>query len=678
MAIDFLEERPAVTAGDARSDDDIVAAVTETVDQLRGDFDARNKLHEKIDQTLFGDNIVSVPEAFRDLVKPDRGASALAMNMATTVVAALTVNPPAHLFQPTGFGDSHQINATLREHFFDASWLRQEEEANAPLFRLFMWDIVTKGEGVIKTVQRSKRAWSDYATQQKATLTKYGDLDYVEQDRLFNAETEEYKRAAAYPIASIDVPPSTFMYLPTEDGYSLCCEVKQVPYYDALVRHGAGLDRSGKVVTQAMGMGVPEDEWHRVMSGVKYLTMLEVWDWKECKHVLLGPGQVSSQGSQLGRGTLARKYKHGYGNPTTKTLRGPYFHARGTTSSSRLPDRAGLSMFYGFLDIFPALDTLLSVQQINALLYGLGAFHRTTPPGADPTLPETEFGRDGTEQAKAEVIKIGEIFPYGVAPIDMPRGGVDLDKAIATKRGLLNLALPEVLQGVVDTTESGYQLSQAIHIARLAFDPLVQNAERALARRTGFESWLIENRIKETCYVWGEPPKGRKRRQADAGWLGIGPDELKGVHRYKVRLNPETPTNRVVDVRLHAEMVSNGFETKAQAIEALGGNPDEVEQGLMLEMLKQDPAVLEEMKRRAFQQLGFADQKALAGAEQAAGMGQPDPGAALQGMGQVFQPGQGGMPIAPGMPGISPGIPATPAGGPGGVPNPPGAPGLGG
>lgn len=676
MAIDFLEERPAVTAGGAQDDADLVAAVTEQVQQLREDFDARNKLCERIDRVLFGDEPVSVPEAFRDLTKPVR--SPLAINMATTVVAALTVNAPAHLFQPTGFGDSHQVNATLREHYFDASWLRQEEEADSPLFRLFMWDVVTKGEGVIKTVQRSRRAWSDYGRLQATTLDKYGRLDYGEQDRVFREATEEYKRGAAYPIASIDVPPQTFFYVRTEDGFSCCAEVKQVPYYDALVRHGAGLDRNGRVVTQAMGVGVPEEDWHRVMSGVKYLTMIEVWDWRECKHVLLGPGQISSQAATLGRGTLARRYKHGYGNPATKTLRGPYFHARGTTSSSRLPDRAGLSMFYGFLDIFPALDTLLSVQQINALLYGLGAFKRTTPPGVGPDLPEAEFGREGTEQAKAETIQVGTILPYDVAPIDMPRGGVDLDKAIATKRGLLNLALPEVLQGVVDTTESGYQLSQAIHIARLAFDPLVQNAERALARRTGFESWLIENRIRETCYVWGEPPKGRRRRTADAGWLGIGPDELNGVHRYKVRLNPETPTNRVVDVRLHAEMVSNGFETKAQAIEALGGNPDEVEQGLMLEMLKQDPAVLDEMKRRAFQKLGFSDQQALAGAEQAMGQGvNADPGAALQGMGQIFQAGQEGMPIAPPMPGVSPGIPATPAGGPGGVPNPAGVPGLG-
>lgn len=671
----FLEERPAVTVGSSDRDADVVAAVTEQVEQLQESFSARNKLCERVDRVLFGDDPVNVPEAFKDLAKPVK--SPLPINMATTVVAALTVNAPATLFQPTGFGDSHQVNATLREHFFDASWLRQEEETGNPIFRLFAWDVVTKGEGVIKTIQRAKRAWSDYGERQTRALKEAADLDYPEQDRVFRESTEAYKRGAAYPIASIDVPPQTFFYLPTEDGFSLCAEVKQVPYYDALVRHGAGLDRNGRVVTQAMGLGVPEADWHRVMSGVKYLTMLEVWDWRVCRHVLLGPGQVSSRSNGLGRGTLAREYKHGYGNPTTKTLRGPYFHARGTTSSSRLPDRAGLSMFFGFLDIFPALDTLLSVQQINALLYGLGAFKRVTPPGAGPDLPESDFGRDGVERAKAETITVGEIIPYDVAPIDMPRGGVDLDKAIQTSRGLLNLALPEVLQGVVDTTESGYQLSQAIHIARLAFDPIVQNMERTLARRTGFESWLIENRIRETCYVWGEPPKGGSKRTADAGWLGIGPDELQGVHRYKIRLNPETPTNRVVDVRLHAEMVSNGFETRAMAVEALGGNPDEVEQGLMLEMFKQRPEVVDHMMQRALQKLGLADQKALQGAEQQGG--QPaDPGADLQGMGQVFMPGQEGMPITPTVPGQGPGIPATPAGGPGGVPNPAGVPGLGG
>jgi hypothetical protein len=673
-----LIERPATLSDGSPDEAGTVSEVCEIVDQLRTDFKPRDTVYEEIDRVVYGEVPIDIPAAYREFAEEVR--SPLPLHITNTITAAMTVNPPAVRFRPTRIGDTAQVNATLREHFFDASWIRQEDEADAQLFRKFMHALITKGEGILKTTERAKSAWAGYDSYSKKLLDdidkgEYKGLSPSEKDALYHGKTEEYKRGrASYPICTTDVPPECFYYLRGSHGLTCVAEVKRVPYYETLAQYEMGLDRGGKVVPMASGQAAPTQDWHRVMSKTRSLLMVEFWTRKECVYLLVGPGDVSSGSNQLGRGKMVKRFKHGYADPVTGALRGPYFQAMGITTSSRQVDKTGLSVIYGFLPLFPLLDRLLTARGANAEMTMYAAFQRTTPDGGGLSDP-TGYGSDGTPKQR-EPVKVvpGEILPFGVGPVEMPEAGREVDKMIQATRDMIELALPSVVQGIVDTTNSGYQLNQEVHLARLAWSPIVANAERALGRRVGFESWLIENRIMESVAVWGEPAK-KGRKSADAGWLSLGPDDLDGVHRYEVRLNPETPSNRVIDVRTHAEMVGQGFETRAMAIEELGLNPDEVERGLLLEQLKQDPVVLDRLKQRVFQGLGLADQRALEGADQRAGLppGQPDPGAALQGMGDVFMPGQAGQPLVPTVPGVQPGLPAAPPGMPGGVQGPPAA-----
>ena len=108
------------------------------------------------------------------------------------------------------------------------------------------------------------------------------------------------------------------------------------------------------------------------------------------------------------------------------------------------------------------------------------------------------------------------------------------------------------------------------------------------------------------------PGAGRRGSQSlRAGWQGVGPEELKGAHRYTVTLDPETPANKTLEIRSHVEMVKAGFESTAMAIEALGGDPGEVERELILENLKSSPEIQERLKQRVFQKLGLMDEQAL-------------------------------------------------------------------
>lgn len=643
------------------------ARYVELVRMLRDDFRDRDSLYTYIDDVIYGRLRPNIPKGYRKIGRARRNP--LAVHFVNTITAALTVEMPEVYYPLDGnASDAAQANSTKREHFFNASWEAQEDAADEPIFRRFVRPVVSKGEGVMKTVERSKTLWAAYSAYSKKLLERIesGDLaklDHDAKDRLYNHRTEEFKKAQApYPIVSIDVDPSSFYYWKGDHGIVCGVEHKRVPYLETLIRYNHALDANGRVVPAALGQALPAENWSRAMSGTSALTMSEVWTPKECVYLLSGPGQSGT--SDPGQAaTLVKKFSHRYADPLTQSLRGPYFHCRGTTTESRLPHRAGLGVLYGFLDLFVWLDELLTIQQINAVITGLASFKRNRPPPGS-NLAEPEVGEDGLPRPREPAsLEPGKVFDDDIGPVEMPRAGQALPEAVAQVREFLEMILPRVLQGIVDTTDSGYQLAQAVRLGRIAFDPIVKNVQRTMGKRVGFESWLIENAVGETVYVEGS--SGTSRR---GNVVSIGPDDLNGDHRYKVRLNSDATNEELIDVRKHAEMVQNGFESVAEAQEALGKNPDETELKILFEQAKQRPQVQQYLWQRVDQKMAQGQQAAMQSAQNALGPPPGQPGDALMGMGQVFEPGQAGMPIAPTMPGAAPGVPAVPAGAPGGIP----------
>jgi hypothetical protein len=242
------------------------------------------------------------------------------------------------------------------------------------------------------------------------------------------------------------------------------------------------------------------------------------------------------------------------------------------------------------------------------------------------------------------------------------------------------MAQPEVIRGGAGGAQSGYQLNQQAFLARLKWDPIVGNVSQCMADRTGFESWLIERRIGETVYAFAEekPPssKGRYQGQSRAGWIGIGPDDLNGVHRYQVRMDVSTPSDDVVLVRGIGEKMQLKLCTYEDAVREAGGNPDEVERSWLLQNMKQSGPVQQKLMELTFQKLGTILQsqmqspggpspQEMAGGIVPAGVGQPAPG------GPGVGGGQGGMP-PPGAGGPVPNAPPGP--GPGAMPGQPASP----
>jgi len=676
--------------GSGKSADEEAAerAVMELAGDLKRQFRDRDELYADIDAVLFGELPIEIPEAYRKTAIEVR--SPIALHIATTVTAALSVNPVTTVFKPIGFGDIYQQNSTLRENFFEASWKRQEAEARRQLLRLFMWSLAVKGEGVLKTLERTRTAWGEYSDKSsnlQKELDQVKEYDQDAKDRLYDHETENYKLSLPYPIATTDVPPETFYYTKNENGFTSVVEIKELPYVEALERFGAGLDSSGNVVSPKSWSGLDpraaelaRAEWSHVMGSGKSeqtIRCIEAWDYQTQVIMLSGPNQRrKGPTGSLGEGTLCRVLRHSYGDPLLRTLKGPYFHALGITTASRLPEHAGLSILFGFLRLFPLLDALLTMQGNAAYMTGYPAFKKTTPPGVLPGLPAMPYGTDAREaNSKAQTIEPGKLFPFDVAPIDQPRSGIDSDKLIENIQKMLEWALPSVVQGMVASDQSGYALNQAAYLARLGWDPIVSNAEVALGERTGFESWLVENRIGEKVYAWGEieAKKGKKTISgtSKATWLGVGPDDLKGVHRYETKLAPSTPSNEIIETRAIGEKMQLKLITYEDAVERSGANPDEVEKSWLLHDLKSSQEIQAKLKESILQKIGTLEASRM----QQAGV--PPPG--MPGMGSAGLPG--GTPGAPPMPGPG-GMPPNPVPSPGQglpiAPPPPGGAGPGG
>lgn len=664
--------------------------VTDIAQQLLSDFQARDQNLRETEALLFRRHEIKVPKAYED--STIRVKAPIALDMVNAIVAAMTINPPEVSFEPVASGSEAQNNAELREKFFTASWVRQEQEAGRQLFRAFMWNLIAYGEAVMKTVERSRSAWSDYRKQARA------------YDQEYDAETargkkDEAKKSAPYPIKSTDVPPDQFYYFLGENGYSYASEIKAVPYLDCLQRFGAGLSSNGVVVPEE-DIGLPRSQWGQVMSGLPTIDLVEMWDCEWCHYSLMGPGQAASTAGGLGRGTIVRSVRHGYGVPQTKTLRGPYFRAGGITTGTRDPETMSLGVLFGFLDLFVLNDQLLTLSSNAAFMTGYPAYKRNQPPGINMTSAigaaagpgVSPFGIDGGERDAERPVQVvpGEVLPFDVSPVEPPKTGVDLQKAGEQITTILNRILPPALTGQ-DSGSSGYQLNQSAYLGGLRYSPPQKNAELALGARTSFESWLIEERVQEKVYAWGPVPTVAPRRGynpgargAREGWLGVGPDELNGAHRYRVQLDAEVPSNKVLEVRTQVEMLQAGLTSRTQAMEELGQDPGAVERQLLIENMKRTPEVQKRLMDRVLQLLGLGEEQQLAElggppAPPGAAPGQPGPpggpggpGGLQMGAPDAFAPGQG-MPLAPPPPGSVTGMGATgPAMAPGGLPSNPG------
>jgi hypothetical protein len=602
--------------------EDRARAALDFVSDLREDFVQRDTMIQLIDRVVFLEQKVNIPSNFQDTAISVQ--SPLPRHIVNQIVAALSLNAPTVHFDPIKFGDDGEDDAAHRCRFFEGSWVRQQREKKRPLHRLFMDAVVTKGDGWFKTMERKNRAWAKYTPYSRDLLKELdrkvdsGEMDRDHATRMWDALTEEKKRGLPYPIETTEVPPEFMYYQRGEDGFVRIAEVSAVPYFETLIKHKSALNAKGEVVAMddVASLPLPMDKWGQVFgksnSMRQTIEKVELWDPEKCTVILRGPGDIVDK--RRGSGMMVEEWDHGYGDPNLGVLRGPYFQAAGILTSSREPHKAHLSVLYAYLHLFPLLNALLTMQSQAAFSFAYPAYRRTQAPTYN--LPDAPFGLAADEiVGNRQKIVPGAIFPHDIAPMDQPHTSVDLDKAIQFVKSMIDLALPDTVQGAVSGEMAGYALNQAAHLASLTWGPIVDNVQTCHAERTNWESALIEEKIGETVYVYGSVPQPRKRpgqpRQYKAGWIGLGPKEIDGVHNYEIELKPATINNDELELRIIHQELDMRLMSPEEAVRRRGRNPVEVERSWMLYELKQDPEIRNNMKQRIFQQLNILEQQSM-------------------------------------------------------------------
>lgn len=618
--------------GLTRRADDVAATETlNAVRQLESTFAQRNSLYRLIDEIVYLQHSVKIPKAYQRSaleVRTHRPFQTVA-----DIAAALSANPPSVHFAPAGDPDatSSQQNASKREHFFTASRVAMEKQAKRRIFRAWMYSLVEKGEAVMRILPRTQRVWGSYPKLSKAAVDElYGPkADLKVADREYQRRMSDYKAKAPYPIQAIDVPPESFYYVKGEDGFTVCAEKSAVPYFETLTRMRAGLNRHGQIVPEAMGL--PQNDWQAVMSGNRTVTLTQLWRWDTCQYVLQGPGDSSGPN---GSGLTAKEVKHHFGDPETHTLWGPYVHCHGITTSSRDIRFQGVSVLFAYLALYPLLDSLYTMLHQGVYTFAFPYLTRDPKPGngnlpdggALTLAPHTDQNDDQDWD-----IQPGDFLAPGTRFVDPPHVNMDVREAIQVVEGMLQEAHPGILSGRTNPGDSGYLANQAQLLASIKYDPILDNAELALAEATGIESRLIEEEIGEVVYVRGTVTGKRGgHARTGQGTLSLGPEDTGGIHDYEVRLDPSKPVDEIVALRAHELKRSLGAETQQELVEDLNGNPDEVEYGLLLERMKQDPEIQGKVRQDILEGVGVVTQQRMAAAEAAFLAGQGGAGGAGQ------------------------------------------------
>lgn len=634
---------------------DTAGQVLEVVRDLQAPLQSRRADQARMRSLIYQQHSVSIPEAYRATalqVKNPKPFKTVKHWTDTVTKDPPQVNRPA---VPTA------RKAATYEKFMEAAWHKMQEDAKRNLYVPFMWSLVANGESWLKIYEQTKSFWAPYYQYSRATAKALDAKGLDEDSRRseYRRRTEDYKQRPdlLFPIVMEYVSPASIAYLRGSHGLTAVAETKKIPYHEAVATFRKPKDApwglvDGKIVPEAAGLGIPEGI--SALGSATELTLTELWLCDEVYYVLEGVN------AEPGHGVLVRSVKHGYGNPQTRCLYGPYQLAEGIQTDDSDPRFSSLGLLFATQNLHPALDSLLTMRQNGAYLFAFPSLSEDSKPG-EMTSPEQFQGEDDNEAPDLWNYEPGRKY-RNLRFVDPPKLSVDLNVAINDLRQMVEEDAPSAVLGG-SPGDSGYQDHQAIWQANLSVNSIIQGAEKCLAESFAFIARIIATKIKEPVHVYGElpPEQGQKSKP---GWLTLGPDDLPdGDYGCTVTFKSDNPASNVITTRTQIEMLGATLTDWDSAVEATGQNPDEVELRQMIhqgkEMLK--PQIIEEAVMAA---TGKAQQEAM-GAEQQMDAEAMQTGAVRQGLSQqpdVATPGQG-MPIQPPGPNGTPAIAAHLPGG---------------
>ena len=554
---------------------------------------------------------------FNDLVQ--RLAGALSVNYPKLEV------PP----YPKGPKDKAQRNSSLREKWTLAVVEELEHQSNDRIFYRFMDYLAGDGHAVLKLIHRDD-FWANYPQLEDAFEVE--DLD-SEDAKDYSDKVFAFKTGAPLPFQLTCPDPLTVYPFRTERGIEDLLEISKRPRFYVARRFGLAFDEQGNVTK----VGLPQE----LQSAATMMGDVEYWEhWtpddvaffvdRKCVHIV----------------------QHNMG-------RVPYFYALGTQTSSREPDKEGLSVGHQLRYILPALDSLMTMKTNNAFLQSYLSFKRTRQLGAPSRAQE-----DSEDEASSEtVFEPGYIYDglggEDLEPILIPPVGQDVNQTIELLLAMIDrVGIPAVMGGMhAPNRVSGAAYSEMLNVSRTKYTTIIRNASFVWEDMIKHLWWLVENKVQDDVPAWSNE---------ENNWLELGPGDINGYYRVRAIIEPLLPEDDIAQGQHAAAMVQAKLISKRYAREKKLGvdAPEEMDDEILVEDAMALPQVQMYLVMKALERAQLDDLKDLfatsvqvveqqlneaAGTGGATAPGQPGLPNLNPGTGGANMPGANGM-LAGGVP----------------------------
>jgi hypothetical protein len=541
--------------------------------------------------------------------------------------AILTLDRPT-IHIDGGESDTQQTLATDREHWTaEVLWRCGTREPGSDTMTQVTDACLNDGGGW------SKLLWAADLWAERYALKTPGEDDSGAAYTDYDKATEEAKKRAGPPFAWCYVDPRTVY--PSWAGGALCevLEVNVRPLRSTFRKYRLGRDAQGNIVPEELAQPVDEIQGGRI--SISTVDFLELWDdtW-----VTYAVGGMNYHGQATGH--IVKQFKHKY------PFGVPYDYAPGLSMSHWRNRKVGWSLGRTKLWLIQYRQYLRAMHAqyvARDLLSPLVTYGDTT---AAPVI-----GNDGLPREVEPGPHPGEIInlPAGRQLNRIPYpDATTLEKHM----GLVDQAIMQLESPKVTTLSgmegAGFAISQILSYTRTRVGPVRHGLERLLLGQTEKLWTLVRTRAQEKVWVFYSGDD-----QTAAGYLGLGPADFEKPMQVKWEVQAELPTDQMINARYWHERLAAGTAGFDEAIEGLGGNPDEIRRSKMRDKIRESPQYQQWLMQQVFMNAGRGDILAKASqAEQLAMQGQV--GGAGSGAGGMNTPApgvfEGGAPGAGGVP----------------------------
>ncbi len=581
--------------------------------EKRKEFSQRDAIDQKMYNLYHGDYKQPMPKK----IQAEEIKTGYATQFIDRVQGIFTHDEPTFEMEPINEGDKAINQTSAIEEFLNALFPAMQSEAGQPTWDLITQDVLLYGRGVSQMPPAGSIYWKDYPKQGKE-----------EEPSEYNKRSEGYKKTHRLPFGWRHVP--AMGAYPEEDDYGLAeiATVEKRTVRRIMREYGEkALKEAGFDSTR------PETE----LSLVKYADrrwLIYALDGKEAS----------------GTPAVCRTIEHKCGMV-------PYSYIKGRMSSSTKPEHQLKSLLYHMYDLVLYMERLL-MQKGSAIRLWCW-----------PTLKvqlkaDSPLGEDGNPMRKFHVESGGtiELFEGEEASFLVWQGiGPDIDEQIATiQRYLDRMGLASVMYGTTAAdASSGYAINTLIQAAQSLFGPIRASLSKGYEELGKLALRNLEL-LGQKVYVYSRPTDEDAKRKT--GWIGLGPDDIKGYYNIKGRVEYRMPQDLAANAMTAMNLTQGDNPLmsmyKARTELLNDRSPDKTEKQILLEKWKRSPEVqqlyIQAMLKELAPQLEAMQQQAqqppqgplapalanLLGQPELAGpMGQP--------MGGVL--GQAGMPMAPGL-----------------------------